>query len=41
MSSISGIGGGAGSLQQIMAMRQQILERSQLLQQLHAPQGAT
>ena len=39
MSSISGIGGGAGSLQQIMAMRQQILDRSQLLQQLHAPAG--
>ena len=37
MSSISGIGGGAGSLQQIMAMRQQILERSQLLQQIHTP----
>lgn len=36
MSGISGIGG-AGSLQQIMAMRQQILDRSQLLQQLHAP----
>ncbi len=38
MSGIGGIGGGgAGSLQQIMAMRQQILDRSQLLQQLHAP----
>lgn len=36
MSGIGGIGG-AGSLQQIMAMRQQILDRSQLLQQLHAP----
>ena len=38
MSGIGGIGG-AGSLQQIMAMRQQILDRSQLLQQLHAPAG--
>lgn len=36
---MSGIGaiGGAGSLQQIMAMRQQILDRSQLLQQIHTP----
>lgn len=41
MSSISGIGGGAGSLQQIMAMRQQILERSQLLQQIHTPDAGT
>jgi flagellar hook-basal body complex protein FliE len=40
MSGIGGIGGGAGSLQQIMALRQQILERSQLLQQLHAPGSA-
>ena len=38
MSGIGGIGG-AGSIQQIMAMRQQILDRSQLLQQLHAPAG--
>lgn len=36
MNGVGGIGG-AGSLQQIMAMRQQILDRSQLLQQLHAP----
>lgn len=36
MSGIGGIGS-AGSIQQIMAMRQQILDRSQLLQQLHAP----
>ena len=36
---MSGIGaiGGAGNLQQIMAMRQQILDRSQLLQQIHTP----
>lgn len=34
---MSGVGGisGAGSIQQIMAMRQQILDRSQLLQQVH------
>lgn len=38
MSSISGIGGGAGGVQQIMAMRQQIIERNQLLQQIHTPQ---
>jgi flagellar hook-basal body complex protein FliE len=37
MSGVAGVGAGAGSLQQIMALRQQILERSQLLQQLHAP----
>lgn len=36
MSAIDAIGG-VGSLQQIMAMRQQILDRSQLLQQIHAP----
>lgn len=40
MSGVGGIGGSAGSLQQIMALRQQILERSQLLQQLHAPEPA-
>jgi flagellar hook-basal body complex protein FliE len=38
MSGIGGIGGGAAGIQQIMAMRQQIMDRSQLLQQLHAPQ---
>jgi len=31
------IGGGAGGIQQIIALRQQIIDRSQLLQQLHAP----
>lgn len=39
MSGISGIGGGAAGVQQIMALRQQIMDRSQVLQQLHAPQG--
>ncbi len=49
---MSGIGniGGVGSIQQIMALRQQILERSQLLQEVRgastgsqpeAPQGAS
>jgi flagellar hook-basal body complex protein FliE len=49
---MSGVGniGGAGSIQQIMALRQQILERSQLLQEVRsasagaqpeAPHGAT
>ena len=42
MSGAGGIGGpigsGAGGIQQIMALRQQLIERSQLLQQLHAPQ---
>ena len=40
MSGIGGIGGGAGGIQQIIALRQQIIDRSQLLQTLHAP-GAT
>lgn len=37
MSGIGGIGGGAGGIQQIIALRQQIIDRSQLLQTLHAP----
>lgn len=43
MSGIGGIGGGgAGGLQQIMALRQQIIDRSQLLQQVRTPgTGAT
>ena len=40
MSGISGIGGGAGGIQQIMAMRQQIIQRNDLLKHLHASQGA-
>ena len=32
--------GGAASIQQIIALRQQIIDRSQVLQQLHAPQKA-
>ncbi|MFZ5744931.1 MAG: flagellar hook-basal body complex protein FliE [Pseudomonadota bacterium] len=36
MSGIGGIGN-AGSVQQILALRQQIVDRSQLLQQLQAP----
>lgn len=39
MSAIGGVGGGASGIRDIMALRQQILDRSQLLQQLHAPQG--
>ncbi|SFF76076.1 flagellar hook-basal body complex protein FliE [Novosphingobium sp. CF614] len=39
MSGISGIGGGAGGIQQIMAMRQQIIQRNDLLKQLHSTQG--
>jgi len=40
MSGIGGIGGGAGGIQQILAMRQQILDRSNLLQDVHrASQG--
>ena len=33
--------GAAGGIQQIIALRQQIIDRSQLLQQLHTPQPAT
>lgn len=32
--SVNGIGGGAGGIQQILAMRQQIIDRSNLLQQV-------
>lgn len=37
MSSVGGIGGGGGGIQSILAMRQQIIERSNLLQQVKAP----
>ena len=37
MSSVNGIGGGAAGIRDIIALRQQIIDRSQLLQQLHAP----
>ena len=40
MSGVSGIGGGAGGVQQIMQMRQQIIQRNDLLKQLHSAQGA-
>ncbi len=49
MSSISGIGGGIGGggsglsgaagLREIMELRRQIIDKSQVLQQVHAPQG--
>jgi flagellar hook-basal body complex protein FliE len=42
MSSISGIGGGfagANSLREIMELRAQIIEKSQVLQQVHSQQG--
>lgn len=39
MSGITGIGGGAGGIQQIMAMRQQIIQRNDLLKHLHSAQG--
>jgi flagellar hook-basal body complex protein FliE len=37
MSAINGIGSGAAGIRDIIALRQQIIDRSQLLQQLHAP----
>ncbi|MDF8334279.1 flagellar hook-basal body complex protein FliE [Novosphingobium cyanobacteriorum] len=40
MSGIGGIGGGAAGIQQILAMRQQIIDRSQLLQQVKDTKGA-
>lgn len=40
MNGPGGINGAAG-IQQIIALRQQIIDRSQLLQQLHAPQDGT
>ncbi len=39
MTSIGGIGGGGGGVQSILAMRQQIIERSNLLQQVKTPTG--
>lgn len=40
MNPINGAGNAAG-VQQIIALRQQIIDKSQLLQQLHAPGAAT
>lgn len=37
MSGINGIGAGAAGIRDIIALRQQIIDKSQLLQQLHAP----
>ena len=37
MSGVNGVGGGAAGIRDIIALRQQIIDRSQLLQQLHAP----
>ena len=39
MSGPSAIGGGAGGIQQIIALRQQIIDRSSLLQQVRTPQS--
>ncbi|WP_156842473.1 flagellar hook-basal body complex protein FliE [Novosphingobium aquimarinum] len=39
MSGIGGIGGGAGGIQQIIALRQQMIARNDTLQQLHGSKG--
>jgi flagellar hook-basal body complex protein FliE len=39
MSGVGGIGG-AGSVEQIIALRQQIIDRTKLLQDLHQPKAA-
>ena len=39
MNGPSAIGGGAGGIQQIIALRQQIIDRSSLLQQVRTPQS--
>jgi flagellar hook-basal body complex protein FliE len=39
MNRVGGIGG-AGSVEQIIALRQQIIDRNQVLQQLHEAKGA-
>lgn len=39
MTSPVNFGGNAGGIQQIMQMRQQLIDKSQVLQQLHAPEA--
>ena len=39
MSGVNGVGG-AGSVEQIIALRQQIIDRSRVLQELHQTKGA-
>ena len=41
MNGPGGISAGAGGIQQIIALRQQIIDRSQLLQQVRTPQAGT
>ena len=40
MSGVGGIGGGAGGIQQILALRQQIIDRSNVLQQVQDAKAA-
>ena len=37
----SALGGGAGGIQQILALRQQLVDRSQLLREIHTPVAGT
>ena len=41
MSAIGSMGGGAGGIQQILALRQQLVDRSQLLREIHTPAAET
>lgn len=41
MSAISSIAGSEGGIQQIMDLRQQIIERSQILRQIHTPDATS
>ena len=41
MSAIGSMGGGAGGIQQILALRQQLVDHSQVLREIHTPASET
>ena len=41
MSALGPLGGGAGGIQQILALRQQLVDRSHLLREIHKPTAET